>query len=794
MYRYAAFISYKSQVGPAFVESFELAIRQYAKPLFSRPIAIFRDARFLPAGVGLESAIRAGLEQSEYLILIASPKAASSSWVVAETEYWCSLGRVDRLIIVLLDGQIHVDDLTRKIDWKRTDALPPVLQRYLHETPLFVDFRWASQSERLDLDDVRYRFGVNKVVARLRGIDPNEMSGVEVQQHKRNIRLRNGAISLLGLLGIGFTYASFTALSAARETEIALATAAERQMQNAFAFAQSAIATGDVESAIAALSENSRVPDAVKENFAMLRYETGQAYSAAQNDGDADDDDIDSLLRAADGLVAVGWYSNARTLSDDLTLLGRCEMSQRRLIGVSARAAGLVILSEDEATLVRTLEGCVGNTVKILGGQTPHEWTAAVVHGSAAYGGTERGEIFKISDRHAERLSVRLAAPVEWLIASSAGDHLLVSGRGGVTLVSLNPVAIVENHRTDSPVTKVRSPLLAELLSSVPAEERTTHRYDSGRDAFRVLFAEPSAGDEVIVGDFLLGPNERPLASRAMRDEQSCLRLEWLEHNYQTELGVLKSIPVAGCDEDALITTYALPNASGGLSHYPVSGAFCEDSTSFVVGTIGGATAWMRRGRSDATIALEHVERHFDDSVSSLVCESEVVYASGRVSGIRKLRHRFRLEQEPGDLATGEQETRSARLMDALGRELTVSFEEDGGILQAEAADQSNAWRRRLATPIPYRTGAETDRIDALAVDPARSRVLVLTSYGLLYMLDATTGSTLATLSTSYSSELAAKAPNAGRISVGAQTGEIAFQHSRGSTRVLLLESDPESP
>lgn len=123
---YKAFISYKHVTSTSFAEPIEAALKAYAKPLLSRPIKIFRDEKHLAPGIDLPTLIKEALDASEFLILLASPEAAKSQWVHDELDHWCSVhGRSQNLIVVLLDGQIVVDQKTKRIDCAKTDALPP---------------------------------------------------------------------------------------------------------------------------------------------------------------------------------------------------------------------------------------------------------------------------------------------------------------------------------------------------------------------------------------------------------------------------------------------------------------------------------------------------------------------------------------------------------------------------------------------------------------------------------------------------------------------------------------------
>ena len=76
--KYKAFISYKHEVSSWQAQKIESALKSYAKPLLKRPIKIFRDEVHLPAGVDLSASIKEALNDSEYLLLLASKEAAES--------------------------------------------------------------------------------------------------------------------------------------------------------------------------------------------------------------------------------------------------------------------------------------------------------------------------------------------------------------------------------------------------------------------------------------------------------------------------------------------------------------------------------------------------------------------------------------------------------------------------------------------------------------------------------------------------------------------------------------------
>jgi len=207
MKKFKAFISYKHMASSHFAENLELSIKAYAKPIYRPPIAVFRDEKYLKPGLDLPQMIRNALDESEYLIYLASPEAAASEWVHSELEQWCAdATRCERLIVILTDGHIGVDTTSKQLDWSRTNALPASLSDKIIAVPFYIDLAWANEPQQQTLLNPDYKKAINKVVARLRDVDPIVLSGEEILQHRRNLRIRNafiGTICGLALLLAG---------------------------------------------------------------------------------------------------------------------------------------------------------------------------------------------------------------------------------------------------------------------------------------------------------------------------------------------------------------------------------------------------------------------------------------------------------------------------------------------------------------------------------------------------------------------------------------------------------------
>jgi ribosomal protein S7 len=110
--RYAAFVSYRHlepDRGWAIWVHGALELYVVPRALRRKPDAwrigrVFRDEEELAASPHLSEDIRGALRQSEWLIVVCSPRSKGSEWVDAEIRYFRELGRGDRILALLIEG------------------------------------------------------------------------------------------------------------------------------------------------------------------------------------------------------------------------------------------------------------------------------------------------------------------------------------------------------------------------------------------------------------------------------------------------------------------------------------------------------------------------------------------------------------------------------------------------------------------------------------------------------------------------------------------------------------------
>lgn len=92
---------------------FPTALRREYQSLPRKIFPIFRDKTDLSSGVLWEQ-LKYQLEESEYLIVICSPRSAHAEWVGQEITYFQELGRGKNIIPLIVDGEPHAADETRE--------------------------------------------------------------------------------------------------------------------------------------------------------------------------------------------------------------------------------------------------------------------------------------------------------------------------------------------------------------------------------------------------------------------------------------------------------------------------------------------------------------------------------------------------------------------------------------------------------------------------------------------------------------------------------------------------------
>lgn len=193
--KYFAFISYKRE-DEAWAKWLQYKLEHYKLPtnlngrndLPKEIRPIFRDKSDLAGGV-LADEINNALENSKYLIVICSPKAAHSEWVGKEVQTFIDLGRTDKIIPFIVGGTAHAQN-------QEEECFPLALRELSAEQELL----------GVNINEMGRDAAAVKVVAQMFGLKFDELwQRYEREQKKRrNWIITASIVGFLVMAGVAF--------------------------------------------------------------------------------------------------------------------------------------------------------------------------------------------------------------------------------------------------------------------------------------------------------------------------------------------------------------------------------------------------------------------------------------------------------------------------------------------------------------------------------------------------------------------------------------------------------------
>ncbi len=173
----------------------------------SRLYPIFRDRDELPGSAQLGSIIEQALKDSSHLIVLCSPHAVKSRWVNEEIRIFKQMGKGDRILCLILDGEPMAEDLVHS---KGKECLPLAVRRKIDQDGNLVDE--IDEPGAADLRDSGdgEKDAVLKIVAGLLGLGLDEIKQRDIIARQRKLALITAFSVLFAFSGIALaTYAFF---------------------------------------------------------------------------------------------------------------------------------------------------------------------------------------------------------------------------------------------------------------------------------------------------------------------------------------------------------------------------------------------------------------------------------------------------------------------------------------------------------------------------------------------------------------------------------------------------------
>lgn len=212
---YDAFISYSHEKDGALAPRLRSAIQKACRTNGTTVPAVFLDESGLAPSPALWSSIAGALDDSEYLVLLASPEAARSEWVDRELRHWLSAKPVDKVLQVLTGGELVWDPVLGDFAPSASTALAPALAGRFDEEPHWVDLRWAAENGN-QAGGSRMRIAAAQIAAPLVGVAPERLNDELAHAARRDRTRRRLTVVALAVLVVAVVAAAFWAVDRSR--------------------------------------------------------------------------------------------------------------------------------------------------------------------------------------------------------------------------------------------------------------------------------------------------------------------------------------------------------------------------------------------------------------------------------------------------------------------------------------------------------------------------------------------------------------------------------------------------
>lgn len=278
-YKYWAFISY-SHADQKWADWLHKSLETYGVPKVlvgktskvgvvpKRAYPIFRDRDELPSSADLGEKLMQALMQSRFLIVICSPRAVASRWVNEEIKSFKSMGREDKVLCLIVDGEPYASEHP---ELGLEECFPEPV-RYKVDANMKVT---EERTEPIAADARRGKDGREnaklKLLAGMFGVNFSDLRQRDAERRHRRMQL---AMVVVMLVMCGFLVLAGQAILAKREAEGARASA-ERQREEAVTQKQRA------DKARAVAEEERQKAVVAQQNAEVDRNKAVQANAAA---------------------------------------------------------------------------------------------------------------------------------------------------------------------------------------------------------------------------------------------------------------------------------------------------------------------------------------------------------------------------------------------------------------------------------------------------------------------------------------------------------------------------------
>ena len=175
-------------------------------PVPSRLYPIFRDRDELAGAAQLGPLIEQALHDSSHLIVLCSPHAVKSRWVNEEIRMFKSMGKADRVLCLVLDGEPMASELR---DDESRECLPLAARRKINGKGEVTDQKHEPGAADLRDDADGEKDGFLKIVAGLLGVGLDELKQRDLLARQKRLAWVATASTILALSAIGLSIYAF---------------------------------------------------------------------------------------------------------------------------------------------------------------------------------------------------------------------------------------------------------------------------------------------------------------------------------------------------------------------------------------------------------------------------------------------------------------------------------------------------------------------------------------------------------------------------------------------------------
>jgi tetratricopeptide (TPR) repeat protein len=196
---YDAFISYSHAKDKLVASALQRTLQKLGKPWYQRrALRIFRDDTSLAATPHLWPAIEQALQNSRYLLVVASPEFAHSKWCEREVASWVAQKSIDTLLIAVTDGELIWNETEHDFVWNDQTPLPAILKGQFRAEPKWIDLRaWRTRPSQ---QEVGFTEVAADLGAAIHGIAKDDLVSQELKQQRRALTLAWSAAAILLML------------------------------------------------------------------------------------------------------------------------------------------------------------------------------------------------------------------------------------------------------------------------------------------------------------------------------------------------------------------------------------------------------------------------------------------------------------------------------------------------------------------------------------------------------------------------------------------------------------------